>query len=49
MYSKLSLKKYAELVNLCILESLEKVILEKCFKLLETYFKLFVFAAYNFT
>ena len=33
MYSKLSFKKYAELVNLCILESLKKIVLEKSFKL----------------
>ena len=33
-------EKYAVVVNLCILESLEKVILERCFKLLEKYFKL---------
>ena len=29
-----SMKKYSELVNLCILWSLEKVILENCFKIL---------------
>ena len=33
-------EKYAVVVNLCILESLENVILERCFRLLENYFKL---------
>ena len=33
-------EKYAVVTNLCILESLEKVILERCFKLLEKCFKL---------
>ena len=49
-------EKYAIVVNLCILESLEIGIIERCFRLLENYlknyfkllekcFKLLVFAA----